>query len=110
MTDQKKSRKAIHNYTFSSSNGEVEVDLNNYQAICSVTGSAKQFHHTYLANMIVNKFDGNIDTFRDTYVSREGRAEGSNLRKAEVVKAKIDRLYNQINELKIKRDQLLIVE
>lgn len=104
----KKSRKAIHNYTLQSQAGEVQVDLNNYTAVCSVTGNVKKFYHSYLANLIATKYDNNISFFENEYVSREGKSVGSGERKAAQIEARIGNLYNKINELKLKRDELVV--
>lgn len=103
----KKSRKAIQLYTFNSSAGEVKIDLNNYVATCSVTGAPKRFYHAYLANLIMTKYDNNISTFEDTYVSRAGRSAEVPGKKAKELESRIDRLYAQIRTLKAKRDELV---
>ena len=104
----KKSRKAIHNYTFENQNGEqVKVDLNSYVATCTVTGNAKKFYHAYLAKLIANKYDNNIDVFEQNYVSREGRAGESKARELDKVRDRISKLYDQIRTLKSKRDELI---
>ena len=103
----KKSRKAVHNYTFNSSVGEVKIDLNNYQARCTVTGDLKRFYHSYLANLINTKYDGNISTFEDTYVSRAGRSAEIPGKKADALQARIDRMYAQIKQLKAKKAELV---
>ena len=102
----KKSRKAIHNYSFQSDEGTVEIDLNNFTAVCSVTGNPKKFYHSYLANLIATKYDNNITTFNNTYVSREGKKGANKARELEAVKARINKLYSQISSLKTKRDEL----
>ena len=103
----KKSRKAIHNYIFDNENDcKVEIDLNNYVAICTVTGNEKRFYHSYLANMIEKKFDNNIDTFEQTYVSREGQSGQVNTRKVAQLEERISKLYTTIRELKAKRDTI----
>jgi hypothetical protein len=102
----KKSRKAIKNYTFNSSEGEVEIDLNNFTAVCTETGNEKKFYHSYLANLIVTKYDNNITTFTTTYVSREGKKGQNETKKLDNVKLRIEKLYNQIRELKKVRDEL----
>ena len=102
----KKSRKAIKNYTFNSSEGLVEIDLNNFTAICTVTGNEKKFYHSYLANLIATKYDNNITTFNNTYVSREGKKGQNETKKLDNVKLRISKLYNQIRELKKVRDEL----
>jgi len=102
----KKSRKAIQNYTLNSSEGDVVIDLNNFTAICSKTGNSKKFYHSYLANLIATKYDNNITTFNETYVSREGKKDQNETKKLDNVKVRIDKLYNQIRELKVIRDEL----
>jgi len=103
----KKSRKATHLYTFQSSAGDVQIDLNNYVARCSVTGNDKKFYHSYLANLIATKYDNNISTFEDTYVSREGRSSEVAQNKLDAIDARIGNLYNKINELKNKKEELV---
>ena len=103
----KKSRKAIHNYTFNSDEGDVQIDLNNFTAVCTVTGNEKKFYHSYLANLIVTKYDNNITTFNNTYVSREGKSVGVEQRKMDQIEVRISNLYNKISELKSKRDELV---
>lgn len=94
-------------YSFLTDEGTTaDIDLKGYRAICTVTKQPKQFHHTYLANMITNKFDGNFDKFCDTYVSREGLAQKNKGKRVEQIKDKIDSLYNQIRLLKTERDTL----
>jgi hypothetical protein len=99
----KKSRKAIHNYTFGCG---TTIDLNNYTAKCSATGNDKQFYHSYLANLIETKYDNSFTSFEANYVSREGKPSGDE-RKAEKLQDRIDRMYNQIKELKNKRSELV---
>ena len=103
----KKTRKAVHLYTFNSSAGQVKIDLNNYTATCSKTGQPKRFYHAYLANLISTKYDNNISTFEDTYVSRAGRAAELPLKKATDLQARIDRMYSQIRVLKAKKAELV---
>lgn len=104
----KKSRKAIKLYTFNTEAGvPVKIDLNNYTARCSVTGEPKKFYHSYLANLIMTKYDGNISTFEDTYVSRAGRSAEVPGKKAKELDNRIGRLYAQIRTLKAKRDELV---
>ena len=103
----KKSRKAVQLYTFNSSAGEVKIDLNNYVATCSVTGAPKRFYHVYLANLINTKYDGNISTFEDTYVSRAARSAEIPTKKANELQARIDRMYAQIKTLKQKKAELI---
>ena len=103
----KKTRKAVQLYTFNSSAGEVKIDLNNYVATCSVTGQAKKFYHAYLANLIASKYDNNISTFEDRYVSRAGRSAAIPAKKANALQARIDRMYDQIRTLKAKKALLV---
>ena len=103
----KNSRKAKQYYTLKDKNlNDVQIDLNNYKVTCNVTGKRKSFYHKYLHNMIVSKYNSNIDLFREGYVSREAKRGQAEARKLEQVKAKIARLYDQIRTLKTVRDQL----
>jgi len=103
----KKSRKATHFYNFNSSAGEVKIDLNNYVATCSVTGEPKKFYHAYLANLIQTKYDNNISTFEDTYVSRAGRSGQVAQNRLDQIEDRISQMYQKISELKATRDQLV---
>ncbi len=105
-TTTKKSRKAIHNYTFECG---TEVNLNGYSAVCTVTGNSKSFYHSYLANLIETKYDNDFSKFEATYVSREGLSVGAEARKIGSIEDKINNLYNKIRELKSKRDELVEV-
>ena len=104
-TTTKKSRKAIHNYTF----GQTTINLNGYSAICTVTGNSKSFYHSYLANLIETKYDNDFSKFEATYVSREGLSVGAEARKIGSIEDRISNLYNKIKELKSKRDELVEV-
>ena len=96
----KKSRKSKQFYSLVNKHGrEVSIDLNNYKVTCNKTGKRKSFYHKYLHNLILSKYAGNIDTFRDTYVSREA-APGRNARKVQQIQARIDRYFVQISNLK----------
>ena len=96
----KKSRKAKQFYTLKDKNlNDVKIDLNNYRVICNKTGKSKSFYHKYLFNLIVRKYDGNIDLFREGYVSREA-APDKNQRRAKQLQDRISRLYVQISNLK----------
>ena len=96
----KKSRKAKVFYSLLNKDGnEVNIDLNNYKVTCTVTGKRKSFYHKYLHNLIVSKYAGNIDTFRDTYVSREAGPSAQE-RKVQQIQARIDRYFVQISNLK----------
>ena len=101
----KKSRKAKRFYTLKDKNSkEVQIDLNNYRVICNKTGARKQFYHVYLFNLINRKYNGNIDTFRETYTSRTG--DGGQARKIAQLQqsinkhlARVDKLRAQLNTL-----------
>ena len=96
----KKTRRAKVFYTLKDKNlNDVQIDLNNYRVICNKTGKSKQFDHKYLHNLIVRKYQGNIDTFRTTYVSREA-APSQNERRVKPLQQRISRLYVQISNLK----------
>ena len=96
----KKSRKAKVFYSLLNRAGrEVNIDLNNYKVTCTKTGKRKSFYHKYLHNLIVSKYNGNIDTFRDTYVSREA-APSREERKVQQIQDRIDRYFKQISNLK----------
>jgi hypothetical protein len=102
----KKNRKAKQFYSLLNKDGvEVNIDLNNYKVTCTVTGNRKSFYHKYLHNMIVTKFDNNIDLFRDTYVSREA-APSKNERKAERLQDRINVLLYKVKELKAQKAEL----
>ena len=95
----KKSRKAKQFYTLLNKNGaEVSIDLNNYKVTCVKTHKRKSFYHRYLYNLIINKYAGNIDTFRETYVSREA---GPNKKERQVqqLQAQIDRTRARLASL-----------
>jgi len=99
-TVMKKSRKAKQFYSLLNRDGkEVSIDLNNYRVTCSKTGKRKSFYHKYLHNLIQSKYAGNIDTFRDTYVSREA-GPSKNERKVQQIQDRIDRCFKQISNLK----------
>mgnify|MGYP000753609408 CR=1 FL=1 len=102
----KKNRKAKQFYSLLNKDGkEVNIDLNNYKVTCTVTGNRKSFYHKYLHNLIVTKFDNNIDLFRDTYVSREA-APSKNERQAEKLQDRINLLLYKVKELKAKKAEL----
>ena len=56
-------------YTFA----DQTINLHGYKATCTITDKSKGFHHSYLANLIVKKYNNNFSTFEATYVSKEGR-------------------------------------
>ena len=96
----KKNRKAKQFYTLKDKNlNDVQIDLNNYRVICNKTGKRKSFYHKYLHNMIVTKYNSNIDLFREGYVSREA-GPSRNERKVQQIQARIDRYFVQISNLK----------
>lgn len=96
----KKSRKAKQFYTLLNSEGrEVQIDLNNYKVTCTKTGKRKSFYHRYLAGLIKNKYQNNIDLFRTSYVSREA-APSRDERRADQIQQRINRLFVQISNLK----------
>ena len=102
----KKNRKAKVFYSLLNKDGkEVNIDLNNYKVTCTITGKRKSFYHKYLHNMIVTKFDNNIDLFRDTYVSREA-GPTRNERKAEKIQDRINLLLYKVKELKAEKNAL----
>ena len=96
----KNSRKAKQYYTLKDKNlNDVQIDLNNYKVICNKTGKRKSFYHKYLHNMIVTKYNSNIDLFREGYVSREAAPDRNERRAAQLV-ARIQRLSVQLSNLK----------
>ena len=96
----KKSRKAKQFYTLKDKNlNDVQIDLNNYKVTCNKTGKRKSFYHKYLHNMIVTKYNSNIDLFREGYVSREAGPSAQE-RKVQQIQARIDRYFVQISNLK----------
>ena len=96
----KKSRKTKHFYSLNNAAGApVKIDLNNYRVECVKTGQRKSFYNKYLFNLISRKYEGNIDLFRTTYVSRAA-APDKNQRRAQQLEARISRLYVQISNLK----------
>lgn len=108
MSKAKKSRKAKAIYVLQDAYGkDVNIDLNNYRVICNKTGKRKSFYHKYLFNLISRKYNGNIDLFREGYVSREA-APSKNERRAQQLQERIDRLYYQIRELKAVRNELVV--
>ena len=99
----KKSRKAKQFYTLLNKNGnEVQIDLNNYKVTCVATGKRKSFYHKYLAGLIKNKYQNNIDLFRDTYTSREAAPSRKD--------RDIDRLQARINRLRAQLDQTIAAQ
>ena len=87
-------------YTLKNAAGrDVQIDLNNYKVQCVKTGKLKSFYHKYLFNLIVRKYQGNIDTFRTTYVSREA-APSQNERRVKTLVERIQKLSVQLSNLK----------
>ena len=98
-------------YTFMTNTGvSQDVELKHYQVTCTKTGQPKQFHHSYLARMIERKYNGNWDTFVNTYVSREGLASHNRVTRVKAIRTKLDKLYGQIRLLKTERDTLVNTE
>ena len=94
----KKSRKAKQFYTLKDKNlNDVQIDLNNYKVTCNATGKRKSFYHKYLHNMIVSKYNSNIDLFREGYVSREA-APSKKDRDIDRLQARINRLRAQLDD------------
>jgi len=96
--------KKVHNYTFE----DQTVNLNGYVAICTITGNEKRFYHSYLANMIVKKFNNNFSHFENTYISREGKSKFVNQNKVNQIEDRISKLYTKIAQLKSLRDELSV--
>ena len=96
----KKSRKAKVFYILQDAYGkDVNIDLNNYKVTCNKTGKRKSFYHKYLHNLIVRKYEGNIDRFRTEYVSREAAPDKNERRAAQII-ARIQKLSVQLSNLK----------
>ena len=106
MNKKSKSRKAVKLYTFNSSAGEVKINLNGYEAKCTQTGNSKSFYHSYLANLIVTKYDNNISTFEATYVSREGRGQLRGEGRVDELKGQIERAAARLEALQLKMTEL----
>lgn len=95
----KNSRKAKQYYTLLNRDGrEVSIDLNNYKVTCVKTHKRKSFYHRYLYNLIMSKYAGNIDTFRETYVSREA-GPSKQERQVQQLQAQIDRTRAKLASL-----------
>jgi hypothetical protein len=91
-------------YTLINSNGrDVQIDLANYKTRCTITGEQKQFYHKYLFNLIHRKYQGNIDVFRTTYVSRAGTPRKT---QAERLDDQIERARARLSELLAKQTRL----
>ena len=73
---------------------DVNIDLNNYKVTCNKTGKLKSFYHKYLHNMIVTKYNSNIDLFREGYVSREAGPSAQARKVAAALEATLDKLYD----------------
>ena len=96
MSKETKTRRAVHNYTFE----DKEVDLNGYTATCTVTGGTKKFYHSYLANMIVTKYNNKFSDFESGYVSRAGKSLARERLKQVQIQERINKLYATIRTLK----------
>ena len=87
-------------YNFINQNGDpVQINLNGYTARCTITGDEKRFHHSYLARLIQDKYDNNIDVFEQNYVSRAGRGELRQAERQQQIQDRIVQLAEQIKEL-----------
>jgi hypothetical protein len=106
MEKQSKTRrKAKQFYTLKDKNSkDVQIDLNNYRVICNKTHERKRFYHKYLFNLIVRKYNGNIDTFRETYTSRSG--DGGQARKIAQLQQSINRHLHKVNQLRAQLNTL----
>lgn len=102
----KKSRKAKVFYTLKDKNlNDVQIDLNNYRVICNKTGKRKSFYHKYLNDLIIRKWNGNIDLFREGYVSREA-APNKQERRQKQLENRINKLRAQLEELVAEKQSL----
>lgn len=100
--------KTKHYYTLQNSNGQpVQIDLANYKVVCTTTNTRKSFYHKYLFDLITRKYNGNIDTFRTTYVSRAGRPRKT---QAERIEDQIERARARLNDLINKRARIAEAE
>lgn len=106
MEKQSKTRrKAKRFYTLKDKNlNDVQIDLNNYRVICNKTHERKRFYHSYLFNLINRKYNGNIDIFRETYVSRSG--DGGQARKIAQLQQSINRHLHKVNQLRAQLNTL----
>lgn len=96
----KKTRRAKVFYTLQDKNlNDVKIDLNNYRVICNKTHKSKSFYHKYLFNLIHRKYSGNIDLFREGYVSREAAPSSDERKRARLVE-RIQKLSIQLSNLK----------
>lgn len=96
---KKQSRRARHYYKLlDANNNQVNIDLNNYKCTCVVTGKRKSFYHKYLYELIVRKYNSNIDMFRTTYTSREA-APSAAQRKIERLNQSIKRAQQRVEQL-----------
>ena len=87
-------------YDFTTQSGQlVQINLNGYTARCTVTGELKRFHHGYLAKMIKDKYDNNIDVFELNYVSRAGASHNRAKEKQIKIREQIVRLQDRIMHL-----------
>lgn len=81
MSKSKTNRRPVKMYTLLNHTGRsVNIDLNNYRCICNISGKRSTFHHAYLNDLIHRKYQGNIDLFRDTYVTVQARARQTRAR------------------------------
>ena len=104
MSKSKSNRRPAKMYTLADHTGRsVNIDLNNYRCICNITGKRSQFHHAYLNGLIHRKYQGNIDLFRDTYVTVQAMARQT---RARDIQTRIDNLTGQLNKLIQQKNQL----
>lgn len=104
MSKSKSNRRPAKMYTLlDHTSREVSIDLNNYRCICNITGKRSQFHHAYLNGLIHRKYQGNIDLFRDTYVTVSANARQT---RARDIQTRIDNLTSQLNKLIQQKNQL----
>jgi hypothetical protein len=97
-------RRVARFYTLRDNNGrEVQIDLNNYRCICNITHKRVTFHHEYLNGLICRKYQGNIDLFRDTYMTTQAAARQ---KRARDIQRRIDQLNTQLQGLINQREQL----
>jgi hypothetical protein len=100
----KSTRRPAKFYTLRDTHGrDVRIDLNNYRCICNITHKRTTFHHVYLNDLIHRKYQGNIDLFRDTYVTV---AAAARQKRAQQVQKRINLLTVQLQGLMNEQQQL----
>jgi hypothetical protein len=104
MSKSNSTRRPVKSYTLKDRNlNDVQIDLNNYRCICNISHKRVTFHHEYLNGLIHRKYQGNIDLFRDTYVTVQAAARQ---KRARDIQARIDGLYSQLDRLIAEKNQL----